>query len=136
VHGADRSEVTNGIISLGYVSDDDLHALYSGAMAFCFPSLGEGFGRPPLEAMACGAPVLAAEYGAAWEVLGHAAEILPLEPRRWVDALRRIHHGQEREDRASAAAHLARYDWDSSARAVAECCWQAAEVPVGGGRYA
>ena len=48
----------NHIVFTGYVDDADLPALYSGADAFAFPSLYEGFGLPPLEAMACGTPVV------------------------------------------------------------------------------
>src|SRR4029077_5721512 len=44
---------------IGYVNDDELRALYSSCRAFIYPSLYEGFGLPPLEAMACGAPVIA-----------------------------------------------------------------------------
>lgn len=56
----------------GYVSDAELAALYAGAEVFVFPSLDEGFGLPALEAMACGAPVLAAARGALPEVIGEA----------------------------------------------------------------
>ena len=56
----------------GYVSDAELAALYAGAEVFVFPSLDEGFGLPALEAMACGAPVLASTRGALPEVIGDA----------------------------------------------------------------
>lgn len=49
--------INKGLIKmLGYVPDDQMPAVYSGAKAFVFPSLYEGFGLPPLEAMACGVP--------------------------------------------------------------------------------
>ncbi len=57
----------------GFVSDEALAALYSGALAFLFPSLYEGFGLPPLEAMACGAPVIASNRASVPEVCGNAA---------------------------------------------------------------
>jgi glycosyltransferase involved in cell wall biosynthesis len=58
---------------LGYVPDAELAALYSGALAFAFPSFYEGFGIPPLEAMACGCPVIAADAASIPEVCGGAA---------------------------------------------------------------
>lgn len=61
------------IIQPGYVADEDLPALYSAARVFAFPSLYEGFGLPPLEAMACGTPVVASNTSCIPEVLGDAA---------------------------------------------------------------
>ena len=58
---------------LGYVSDDDLPHIYSGAIAFVLPSLHEGFGVPLIEAMACGVPVITSNCSAMPEVAGKAA---------------------------------------------------------------
>ena len=58
---------------LGFVPDNDLACLYSGAMGFIFPSLYEGFGLPPLEAMACGTAVIASNTSSIPEVCGEAA---------------------------------------------------------------
>lgn len=58
---------------LGFVPDNDLACLYSGALGFIFPSLYEGFGLPPLEAMACGTAVLASNTSSIPEVCGEAA---------------------------------------------------------------
>ena len=55
----ERSPARERIKLLGFVSDEDLRALYSACRAFIYPSIYEGFGLPPLEAMACGAPVIA-----------------------------------------------------------------------------
>jgi alpha-1,3-rhamnosyl/mannosyltransferase len=60
-------------ITIPFVPDDDLPALYSGAKLFVFPSLYEGFGFPPLEAMACGCPVLSSDAGSLPEILGKDA---------------------------------------------------------------
>lgn len=62
---------------LGFVAEADLPALFSAAAAFVFPSLYEGFGLPPLEAMACGAPVIAARAAAVPEVVGQAGILVP-----------------------------------------------------------
>lgn len=62
-----------GVQFLGYVPQDDLPAFYNGASVFAFPSLYEGFGMPPLEAMACGAPVACSNVSAIPEVVGEAA---------------------------------------------------------------
>ena len=60
----------------GYVSDEDRGALLAGAAAFAFPSRYEGFGLPPLEAMAAGVPVVASDAGAVREVCGDAATLV------------------------------------------------------------
>jgi len=62
---------------LGFVPDEDLAGLYSGAVAFLFPSLAEGFGIPPLEAMQCGVPVIASNTTSIPEVVGDAGLLLP-----------------------------------------------------------
>jgi glycosyltransferase involved in cell wall biosynthesis len=60
----------------GYVKDEDLPALYRSAIAFIFPSLYEGFGLPPLEAMACGTPVITSNVSSLPEVTGNAAMLI------------------------------------------------------------
>ncbi len=59
------------------LSDDEMAALYTGAAGMVFPSLAEGFGLPPLEAMACGCPVLASDIPVLREILGRAADYAP-----------------------------------------------------------
>jgi alpha-1,3-rhamnosyl/mannosyltransferase len=71
-----RSPVARRIELAGRVRDDELISLYRGAACFLFPSRGEGFGFPPLEAMACGAPVVAARSGSLPEILGDAAPLV------------------------------------------------------------
>lgn len=72
-----RSSARERVVRLKQVPDADLSALYAGAAAFAFPSLDEGFGLPPLEAMACGAPVVASDIACLREVLGEAALFAP-----------------------------------------------------------
>lgn len=66
-------QLLSRLIFTGYVPDEDLAALYSGASAFLFPSLYEGFGLPPLEAMQCGLPVITSNVSSLPEVVGNAA---------------------------------------------------------------
>ncbi len=66
------STLKRRIIVTGYVHDDDLTALYSGAMMFVYPSFYEGFGLPPLEAMQCGVPVITSNTSSLPEVVGNA----------------------------------------------------------------
>jgi glycosyltransferase involved in cell wall biosynthesis len=62
-------EIRAHLCLTGYLNDDELRALYSSCRAFIYPSLYEGFGLPPLEAMACGAPVIASRIPALQETL-------------------------------------------------------------------
>jgi glycosyltransferase involved in cell wall biosynthesis len=68
------NETDDRIIFTGYLPEGDLPALYSGADLFVYPSLFEGFGLPPIEAMACGTPVIIGRHSALEEVCGSAAE--------------------------------------------------------------
>jgi glycosyltransferase involved in cell wall biosynthesis len=62
----------NEIIVTGYIPEEDVVALYNGADAFIYPSIYEGFGLPPLEAMACGCPVITGNTSSLPEVVGSA----------------------------------------------------------------
>ena len=75
----------------GYVPDEDMPALLNAAEVFAFPSEFEGFGLPPLEAMACGIPVVSSNAASLPEVVGDAGMLVP--PRDvagWVEALDRL----------------------------------------------
>ncbi len=76
---------------LGYLPDEDLPFFYAGAQLFLFPSLYEGFGIPPLEAMACGTPVIASNAQPMPEILGDAAILEPpANAERFTAAIRRV----------------------------------------------
>ncbi|HZY41951.1 MAG TPA: glycosyltransferase family 1 protein [Anaerolineae bacterium] len=84
-------EAGNGVRFIGYVDEADKAALLSGAEAFAFPSLYEGFGFPVLEAMACGVPVLCSNTSSLPEVAGEAAlQVDPLNVDEIAAGLRRI----------------------------------------------
>lgn len=74
---ADELGIGDRVLFPGYVYDEDLPALMSGAALFAFPSLYEGFGLPILEAMACGVPVVCSNTGSLPEVAGDAALMVP-----------------------------------------------------------
>ncbi len=99
-----RSESARNRIHLtGYVDDGDLGALYSGALAFAFPSLYEGFGLPPLEAMQCGTPVICSNASSLPEVVGDAGILLdPSDQDAWCEAIVALLQNENR--RASLAA--------------------------------
>jgi glycosyltransferase involved in cell wall biosynthesis len=69
---AGQLKIENNVIFTGFIFEDDLPTLYSAASLFIFPSLYEGFGLPPLEAMACGTPVIASNTTSLPEVVGDA----------------------------------------------------------------
>jgi glycosyltransferase involved in cell wall biosynthesis len=115
------SEPAGQIIYLGYVPDADLPALYSCAEAFLFPSWLEGFGLPPLEALACGTPVISSRRPAMTEVLGDAALFAdPRDPAAWADSIERL--AADRALRANligrGLARASTFSWDRSARAT------------------
>jgi len=100
--------------------DGELRTLYQEAAAFIYPSLHEGFGLPPLEALACGCPVVVADIQVAHEVLGeHAEYFKPDEPAALVDAISRA-VDQDRDTRMRGYAHARSYTWEKAASAFVE----------------
>jgi glycosyltransferase involved in cell wall biosynthesis len=84
-------ELRGRVVLAGYVPDADLAALYSGARAFVYPSLYEGFGLPVLEAMRCGTPVIASDSTSLPEVVGDAGLLVaPTDAAALSDALLRL----------------------------------------------
>jgi glycosyltransferase involved in cell wall biosynthesis len=104
---------------LGFVTDDDLAALYRNALCFAFPSLTEGFGLPALEALALGCPVIASTAASLPEVCGDAALYAdPRSPRAWLAQIKRLHAEPDigRALRAEAARQVEKFSWARSAR--------------------
>jgi glycosyltransferase involved in cell wall biosynthesis len=105
-----------GVIRLDYVADADLPALYSGAAVFAFPSFGEGFGLPVLEAMACGVPVATSAAGSLAEVAaGHGVTAAPQDPQAFARALEQA-AALPSSARAAARAHAASFTWAATAQ--------------------
>jgi glycosyltransferase involved in cell wall biosynthesis len=111
--------VADRLVFLGDVPDERLPALYRGAVAFVFPSLHEGFGLPPLEAMACGTPVVSSLATSLAEVVGDAAlAVDPLDVDSIAAGIDRIVGDEQlrRELRACGLARAARFSWDETAQ--------------------
>lgn len=117
---ARRAGVPAGALRLvGAVPDDLLPALYRAAAVFAYPSRHEGFGLPPLEALACGTPVVAARATSLPEVVGDAAVLVdPDDAGAWARALRWVLDDAETAARLRAAGPVwaARFTWDATAR--------------------
>ena len=83
--------ISDHVVFKGHVSDEELAQLYSGADVLVFPSLHEGFGIPPLEAMNLGIPVLASHEGSLHEIVGEAALLVdPKKPFELADAMTKL----------------------------------------------
>ena len=105
--------------SLGFVSKQELRTLYHLAQIFVFPSLYEGFGLPPLEAMACGVPTITSDRSSLREVAGKAAlTIDPDDADSLATALRRVLSEPElaRELGARGLQRAAGFSWRQAAR--------------------
>lgn len=90
-----RQRWADDVILTGYATDEDLPKLYRAATAFAYPSLFEGFGLPPVEAMACGTPVITSNNSSLPEVVGAAALLIDAcDERALSDALLRIVNDQ------------------------------------------
>jgi glycosyltransferase involved in cell wall biosynthesis/ubiquinone/menaquinone biosynthesis C-methylase UbiE len=103
---------------LGYVPEADLRILYSAAKLFVYPSIYEGFGLPPLEAMACGAPVITSNTSALPEVVGDAALLVdPYNGEALYQAMKRVlcDHELRAGMRQQSLARATRFSWEQTA---------------------
>src|SRR5205823_2528267 len=111
------------IVLPGYVSDEHLAALLVRASAFVYPSVYEGFGLPPLEAMAAGVPTLVADIPVMREVVGDAAvRIAATDVEAWSRALERIVDDTDHRRALIEAGgrRSSTFTWDAQARTIAE----------------
>jgi glycosyltransferase involved in cell wall biosynthesis len=111
------------LIFTGYVAEEDLPALYSGAVAFVFPSLYEGFGLPALEAMACGTPVITSNTTSLPEVAGEEAFLVdPTDADELCEAMSTIlsDHSLREELRRKGLARAGEFSWKRCAELTSE----------------
>ncbi|MDP2726576.1 MAG: glycosyltransferase family 1 protein [Dehalococcoidia bacterium] len=128
---AEEQKLGEAVSFLGYVSDEDLPALLSLADVFVYPSFYEGFGLPPLEAMACGTPVVASRAPCLPEILGEAA--LFIDPTDHQDLAATILRVLEDSDLrqvllARGRAQAAKYTWTASAEKALHLYRQAVDL--------
>lgn len=111
----DNSKYSRDITITGYVTDEELIALYSRCRVFCFVSLYEGFGIPPLEALSCGAKVVVSNTSSLPEVIGEdiGATVSPTDLAGISSAIHNaLHQPSTKEYRNRVRAHLQHYRWD------------------------
>lgn len=112
-------DLQNAVELMGHVSDERLWRLYAGAVCLVYPSLHEGFGFPPLEAMACGCPVIVANTGSLPEVVGEAGvRVDPLDVEAIAVAMQRLIEEPDMADdlRRKGRARAASFSWERCAR--------------------
>jgi glycosyltransferase involved in cell wall biosynthesis len=127
-HGAEaihaavkRSRFASDIRPLGFVSDAALPDLYRAADTFIYPSLYEGFGLPPIEAMACNCPVICSTRGSLGEVVGSAAEIVdPQDEQAMARKLVWVARNEQERNRLRTAglAQAQTFDWKRTAEST------------------
>lgn len=103
----------------GYVDDSDAPTLYSGALLFAFPSLYEGFGLPPLEAMSCGVPVISSNTSSMPEIIGEAGILInPKDKKGWVRAILNVlgNPGLQKEMIKKGLIQAEKFSWEDIAR--------------------
>ena len=113
-----QKKLDDRICLTGYLHDEDLRALYSSCRVFVYPSLYEGFGLPPLEAMACGAPVITSRIPSITETVGTAARLVdPRDTNELSQAIVEMltDDGMRRHFCEAGAEHVKKFTWEQTA---------------------
>ncbi|AMC36760.1 glycosyltransferase family 4 protein [Janthinobacterium sp. B9-8] len=114
-----NSNENTKIIYTGYITDEMLKSLYENALFFVFPSIYEGFGIPPLEAMSCGCPVVASNSAAIPEVCGDAALYFdPLQPNAIARTMNELSYNNQLREQLilSGNERVKQFKWSNTAR--------------------
>lgn len=133
-HAVMRTRVQDSVRFLGFVSAETLRVFYASAEAFLFPSLYEGFGMPPLEAMAHGTPVVTSNVSSLPEAVGDAAELV--NPENVFDIARGLNRvlvdeAYRSQLRERGLERVKTFSWDESARCVLEVYEEASQGASG-----
>jgi glycosyltransferase involved in cell wall biosynthesis len=115
----DSLNLQNDVIFTGYVSESELAEIYNAVDLFVFPSLYEGFGMPPLEAMACGTPVITSNTSSLPEVVGDAAiTVDPYDINKFAEEMYEVLTNEElKEEMIRKGLERSKiFSWDSSAK--------------------
>ncbi|HUT95977.1 MAG TPA: glycosyltransferase family 1 protein [Candidatus Paceibacterota bacterium] len=119
-----NSEFKNDIIFTGFIDEEDKSYLYNLAEVFVYPSFFEGFGLPPLEAMACGTPTIVSNKSSLSEVVGNAAIMIdPQNIDELVFAIKEVLGSQELNNylRKQGIERAKQFNWDNAAKKVILC---------------
>lgn len=111
------------VIFTGYIDDAEAPYLYSAADIYAFPSIYEGFGLPPLEAMSCGTPVIASNTSSIPEVVGDAGILIsPTDVESWIKALLRLlrNDNERKEMSAKSLTRAKQFSWTKTANKTIE----------------
>jgi glycosyltransferase involved in cell wall biosynthesis len=128
----DRLQLRERVRLLDYVHDNDLPALYNLAAAFAYPSIYEGFGIPPLEALACGTPTVIADNSSLPEVVADAAVLVSAEDVGSIaSGIARVvsDEGLRARLRAAGPAQARKFTWEQAAQRVL-ACYERAVQPI------
>lgn len=134
---SERRALKKRVLFTGYLSDDDLRALYSSCRVFVYPSIYEGFGLPPLEAMACGAPVITSDIPVIKETVGAAARLIaPTDVRALTANLLELLTDANARASYSAAGldRAAEFSWERTAQMTREVYRDALHPATSGAR--
>jgi len=120
------------VIFTGYISEEEKIALYQNAEVFLFPSIYEGFGIPPLEAMTCGCPVVCANAASLPEVVGDAARLVdPLDEADIAQGIWEVLSNEELRNQMREAGYrqAKKYSWNNSAKKLTDVCIKVLNEP-------